>query len=118
MLTHKETSLALKLTPAARQYLAGLLAGQAAGSLPALFYASESQFYAVDGSPYREAPPRWYFGVYTRDQIEQVSRDFRKIDRPLVYAAMGVSLCIPQAHLVDQLQGRTLDVQDGQVSIR
>ena len=47
------------------------------GALPALFFASESQFYAVDGSPYRESPPRWYFGVYTREQVEHCYPMFR-----------------------------------------
>ena len=110
--------LNLHLTEAARAHIAMLLRNQQSGSMPALFFASGSSETDAVGTLVKQEGPHWYFGVYTKDQIEQLAGVYAANGYPLIYSAEGFALCVPQPQMLPEVAGKTLDVHERQVSIR
>jgi hypothetical protein len=50
----------------------------------------------------------WMYNAYDDENIPAVERMLSKHDRPLLYECDGLTVAIPQFHLIPELEGRTL----------
>jgi hypothetical protein len=74
--------------------------------------------YGADGALKDKKPYHWQFQVYPKAQAQALDRDLRARGMPFLYEVEGITLGIPQQQLIDQLKGRTLDVEGGVVIVK
>jgi hypothetical protein len=109
--------LHLTITDRAKVYMANLLRSSPKGSLPALFFGSERR-YDKGGRLVKEAAPHWSMNVYDQVQAERLDRDFSTKGFRVIYRVGELTLCVAQPQLVAELEGKTLDVEGGNVCVR
>ena len=101
----------LRITEAAREHIRSVVAkATMPNALPALFLTSET----------KELPASWYIAWYTEDQARDIEKLYAENgfgEFTVRYEADGMELCIPQAPLVPQLGGRTLDYREGRYTV-
>jgi hypothetical protein len=53
----------------------------------------------------------WHIGAYGQKQVQELQNMYAAKGFVLVYQADGIKLCLPQTHLISELEGKTLDYQ-------
>ena len=101
----------LRITETAKEQIQSFLANaKAPDVLPGLLLSSET----------RQQPAFWHIGLYTKDQVRDIEATYASngfVGLVAMYEAEDMELCIPQAQLVSQLEGKTLDYRDGRYVI-
>lgn len=100
--------IALRITDRALARIAELLADREDGSVMALMYGS-SKTYASDGRLKDERAAHWQFQVYGKQQAESLGKDYAERGWPFIHTASGITFCVPQHWLLEELDGKTLD---------
>ncbi len=67
--------------------------------------------------PYDEEDERWAYGVYTREQVVAVGREVAEQGYSLLYDVDGLTVAIPQFHLLSELEGKLIDEADGRLHL-
>jgi hypothetical protein len=109
--------LASRITESARARIAAYLACREPGSVLALMYGS-SKTYGPDGKLKTDTPLRWQLQAYPKAQAEALERQVAASGAPFFHVASGITFCVPQFHLIEQLQGRTLDVEGDDICLK
>ena len=109
--------LALSITEKAKARIAALLSSRAPGSLAALMYG-RSQTFGPDGQLKDETDWRWQLQVYSKEQAENIQRDFAAGGHEIIFDIGGVVVCVPQFQFLEHLEGKTLDVSNGDICIK
>jgi hypothetical protein len=55
-----------------------------------------------------ESEDRWMWGIYGPDNIESLTSDLARLGHSLLYEFSGLTVAIPQFHLLPELIGKTL----------
>ena len=106
----------LRITESAKARIAAFLASREPGSVLALMYG-DSATYGADGNLKSTTPARWQLQAYPKAQAEALERQISAHGSPFFHIASGVRFCVPQFFFIDQLRGRTLDVQGDHICI-
>ena len=64
----------------------------------------------VDHRAEPEKLEHWMYNAYDNDNIPAVERMLAEHDQPLLYECDGLTVAIPQFHLIAELRGKTLDL--------
>jgi hypothetical protein len=109
--------LDMHITESARARIADVLSSRNPGCVVALMYGG-METYGPDGALKDKKRYHWEFQVYPKAQAQALERDYLTRGMPILYEVDGITLCIPQLQLLDQLKGRTLDVEGGAVVVK
>ena len=101
-------ALDLRFTPELKGEISAFL-GRITEYKPTLSLLKSTHVDDPDGS--------WHFGAYAPRNIEAISKDLEPLGHPLLYAADGLVVAIPQFHLLDELCGKTLARGEGRLLV-
>lgn len=60
----------------------------------------------------------WRLGIYGHSNVDAIERDLKPLGHSLKYDVDGMEICIAQFHLLPELEGKTLDVENGRLVVR
>ena len=72
---------------------------------------SEPTLCLMKGGGTQEPEHRWGWGIYGPENIEGLTPEFARLGYPLLYEVDGLTVAIPQFHLLSELQGNTLTLE-------
>ena len=103
------TPIALTFSPQARAKIDAFLA-RITGYPPTLCI--------MKGRTLPETDDKWTYGAYGPDNLKALAPDLDRLGKPLLYAVDGLSVAIPQYHLVHELEGKVLELGEGCLIVR
>ena len=60
----------------------------------------------------------WFYGTYGKDKVSRIAHEVEQHGHALLYEIDGVTVAIPQFHLMSELLGMIIDVEKGRLAIR
>ena len=71
----------------------------------------------IKGNWSDEATELWHLSLYKRDHAELVAQEVREAGFEAFYRVDGLDLFIPQYQLLGELEGHTIDIDDGHIVV-
>ena len=65
-----------------------------------------------------EVGEHWLYGTYSADKVVTAAREVELHGYALLYEVEGITVAIPQFHLLSELEGMHIDEEDGRLVLR
>jgi hypothetical protein len=65
-----------------------------------------------------ESEEHWGYGSYSPEQIEKVAPEYEEQGHSLLYDLDGITIVFSQVQLLEELEGKTIDINKGRLLIK